>query len=49
MFLLIMHIILMIFCIYEVTKQDRESQKFLWTCMALCWLGTVICDISTMI
>ena len=45
MFMLVTHIILMLFCIYEVVYQDRKSQKAIWTCMAICWLGMILCDI----
>ena len=43
--MLIIHIILIIFYIYEITKQESISQKILWTCMAICWFGIILKDI----
>lgn len=43
--ILVMRIILVILCIVNAVTQKRNTQKVLWSCMALCWLGLCIDEI----
>lgn len=43
--ILVMRIILVILCIANAIIQKRNTQKVLWSCMALCWIGLCVDEI----
>ena len=43
--ILVMRIILVILCIANAIIQKRNTQKVLWSCMTLCWIGLCVDEI----